>query len=260
MAVDCQRIEQQGMIERYLAGKLAQAEAEAFEQHYLGCQSCFDELQFQHATAIELRVAPAASTQKAPAGWTIGRTWALAAAAILVLTLVSIPVFYRRQNVETVQERPAQRDRRGDLIARLASVNAPSYIPITLRGGSKSVASERFQKGMERYGKGDYAAAASLLEQAAGLKPDLQPALFYLGISQLMAHQPDKAIATLSRLTQIEATPYLEESHWYLAKAFLRKQDLTSAQKELEVVITLNGAHLDEARRDLEAIRRLARQ
>ncbi len=92
------------------------------------------------------------------------------------------------------------------------------------------------------------------------MKPDLQPALFYLGISQLMTDQPDKAIATLSGLARIEATPYLEESHWFLAKAFLKKQDLVSAQKELETVVTLNGPHLDEARRDLEAIRRLARQ
>ena len=70
----------------------------------------------------------------------------------------------------------------------------------------------------------------------------------------------DKAIATLSGLARIEATPYLEESHWFLAKAFLKKQDLVSAQKELETVVTLNGPHLDEARRDLEAVRRLARQ
>lgn len=73
-----------------------------------------------------------------------------------------------------------------------------------------------------------------------------------------MADQPDKAIATLSRLTQIEATPYLEESHWFLAKAFLRKQDLTSAQKELEVVVALNGTHLKEARESLEVIRGIA--
>ena len=84
--------------------------------------------------------------------------------------------------------------------------------------------------------------------------------MFYLGVSELITDEPDKAIATLSKLIQIEGSPYAEESHWFLAKAFLKKQDLVSAQKELEVVVALNGAHLDEARRDLEAVRRLARQ
>ena len=41
--VDCQRVEQEEVIERYLAGKLPEGEAEAFEQHYVGCESCFEE-------------------------------------------------------------------------------------------------------------------------------------------------------------------------------------------------------------------------
>jgi len=249
------------MIEQYLAGKLAQAEAEAFEQHYLGCQSCFDELQFRHATAIELRTESPVSSRNMAAPWTLGRTWALAAAAILLLTLVSVPVFYRRQNPEIVQAPiPQQSDSREAIIAQLASVEAAPYVPLTLRGGSGSPASERFQQGMERYARRDYAGASGLLEQAAGLKPDLQPALFYLGVSQLMTDQHDKAIATLSSLIRIEATPYLEESRWFLAKAFLKKKDLASAQKELATVVTLNGSHLAEAKESLEVIRGITNQ
>lgn len=261
MAVDCQRVEQKEMIEQYLAGKLAEAEAEAFEQHYLGCQSCFEELQFHHAAAIELRNKHSTSPQRVAMPRAVWRPWALAAAALLLLTLVSVPVFYRRQSVEIVQAPiPQQSDSPQAIIAQLASVEASPYVPVTLRGGSGSPASERFQQGMERYARRDYADASGLLEQAVGLKPDLQPALFYLGISQLMTDQPDKAIATLSGLVRIEATPYLEESHWFLAKAFLKKQDLASAQKELEVVVALNGSHVAEARKSLEVIRGITDQ
>jgi len=257
--VDCQRVEQKEMIEKYLAGKLAEAEAEAFEQHYLGCQSCFDELRFHHATAIELRNKHSTSPQKVAMPRAVWWPWAVAAAAILLLTLVSVPVFYRRQDPEIVQTPiPQQSDSPQAIIAQLASVEASPYVPLTLRGGSGSPASERFQLGMERYSRRDYASASGLLEQAVGLKPNLQPALFYLGVSQLLTDQPDKAIATLSALVRIEATPYLEESHWFLAKAFLKKHDLVSAEKELEAAVMLNGAHLDEARRDLGTIRGLA--
>jgi len=255
--MDCQSVEQKEMIEQYLAGKLAPDEVEAFEQHYLGCQRCFDELQFHHAAAIELRSKRAASTPTGAAPETPWRKWALAAAAVLLLTLASVAVLNRRQHVEVVREAPPQRDGRQQMIAALAAVEPPAYVRPTLRGGSQSVASERFQEGMKRYEKRDYSSATRLLEEAVGLKPDLQPALFYLGVCQLITDQPDEAIATLSSLVRNEESPYLEESHWFLAKAFLKKLDLASARKELEVVIKLNGTHLSDARKSLEAVRRI---
>ena len=263
MAVDCQFVEHEKMIDKYLAGKLSEAEEEAFEQHCLGCQRCFDELRFHHATAIELKTQRAALPRTVVTPKAAWRTWAMAAAAILLVTL-AVPFFYKNQrNVEVVHDqpsRPSQPDDRQVLIARLASVEAPPYISLTLRGGSRSAATEQFQKGMELYGRRDFAGASGLLDQAVALKPDLQPALFYLGISELMADQPDKAIATFSRLTRIEDTSYAEDSHWFLAKAFLKKQDLASARKQLELVLTLNGSHLAEARKSLEVIREITGQ
>src|SRR5262245_36020547 len=120
------------MIEKYLAGKLAQAEGEAFEQHYLGCQRCFDELRFHHATAIELKTQRGVSAWKTAVAWTGWRTWA-AAAAFLVVALASVSIFYRRQNVEIVQQPGTQQNNRQEVIARLASVDAPLYAPSTLR-------------------------------------------------------------------------------------------------------------------------------
>ena len=176
MAVDCQRIEQEAMIEKYLAGKLAEPEAEAFEQHYLGCQSCFDELQFRHATAIELKAQGTALPRTVVVPKTPWRTWAMAA-AILLVTLVSVPFFYQR-NVQVVHDqpsRPFQPDDRENVIARLASVEAPPYLPLTLRGGTGSPALQRLHEGMRRYEQRDYAGASGLLQQAVGLKPISSP-------------------------------------------------------------------------------------
>jgi tetratricopeptide (TPR) repeat protein len=254
--MDCQRVAKEEIIERYLAGKLPEAEAEAFEQHYLGCQSCFEELQLRHATAMELKRLPVVSSRPVAVPWSTRWTWILATAAVLFLTLVSVTTFYRRPSPQVIQKPPAHGGAGEEILARLARVEtAPPYVPLTIRGGKTGAAAERFQEGMRSYMQQKYAGAIGPLQEAVRLDPSLQPALFYLGISHLMLDQPDEAVARLSRLTRLEASPYTEESHWYLAKAFLKKRDWVSAQRELEAVVALNGPHLPEARQALELIR-----
>jgi tetratricopeptide (TPR) repeat protein len=259
--MDCQRVEEEEIIERYLTGKLPEAETDAFEQHYLGCQSCFQELQFRHATAIELKRQPPISSRPAALSWKSRWTWGLAAAALLLLTLVSVTTLFRRQNPQVAQKPLTQNETRQEIIARLAVVDTvPPYVTTTIRGGRTGEGIERFQQGMKAYVQRNYAGAIGPLQEAVRLDADLQPALFYLGISHLMIEQPDEAIAQLSKLTSVEANPYTEESHWYLAKAFLKNGDLASAEHELEAVVTLKGPHLAEARQALEMIRSVAKQ
>jgi tetratricopeptide (TPR) repeat protein len=258
-AVNCQRVEQEEMIERYLAGKLEQAEAEAFEQHYLGCQSCFEELQFRHAAAIELRRRSVAHSQPTASSSANHRRWALAAAAILLLTLTSVTIVNRRLAPQVDRGALVPPENSEQIIARLAVIDtAPPYVPMTLRGGQSGVATGQFQEGMQRYSRGDYAGAITFLEESVRLNPDLQPAVFYLGICHLMVGNAEKAITPLSKLSLSGDNPYREESHWFLAKAFLRKGSIAAAQKELEAVVSLNGSHLDEARRDLVLVREIA--
>jgi tetratricopeptide (TPR) repeat protein len=261
VTMDCQRVVEEEIIERYLTGKLPEAETDVFEQHYLGCQSCFQELQFRHAAAVELKRLPLASSRPAVVPLRSRWTWGLAAAAVLLLALVSVTTFYRRQNSQMVQKPPARNEAEQRIIARLAVVDtAPPYVPFTIRGGKTGAATERFQEGMERYIQHDYEDAVGPLREAIRLDANLQPALFYLGISYLLMDRPDEAVAQLSKLTSAEANPYTEESHWYLAKAYLKKRDLGSAQKELERVVTLNGPHLAEARQALEQIRKIVEE
>jgi hypothetical protein len=51
--IDCKYVEANGLATLYLEGRLSQGEAEAFEQHYLSCESCRNDLQ----TMSELRAA-----------------------------------------------------------------------------------------------------------------------------------------------------------------------------------------------------------
>ena len=143
-------------------------------------------------------------------------------------------------------------------MARLSVIETgPPYVPSTIRGGKTSRAIERYQEGMQNYLHRDYAAAATQLRDATRQDSELQPALFYLGISELLLGKPDPAIEALSKLIRMETNPYQEESHWYLAKAFFRKRDLGAAQKELEAVTALNGPHRLEATQALEVVRQL---
>ena len=254
--MDCQSIEREEIIGRYLTGRLSEAETEAFEQHYLGCQGCFKELQFRHATAIELKRQPSASSRLAVGRWRTRWTWGLAAAAVLVVGFVSVRVLHRSPAPQVSSKAPVLLDSRQELMARLAVIDtAPPYVPWTLRGSKTSKALERFQRGMEKYADSDYEESIRLLREAERLDPSHLPTRFHLGVSYLMAMQTDFAIRQLSSLAALEGNPYREESHWYLAKAHLRKSDLNAARKDLETVAAMKGRHAAEAQ---EALRMLS--
>jgi anti-sigma factor RsiW len=79
--IDCKYVEESDLAASYLAGRLSQSEAEAFERHYLACERCRSELQ----TLSELRAAlgrPAVLPVKlAPVRFP---TWRLLATAAVV--------------------------------------------------------------------------------------------------------------------------------------------------------------------------------
>jgi len=144
----------------------------------------------------------------------------------------------------------------GPSLEQLARVEAPLYQPLTLRGAPDE-ATSRFQAGMARYQQADYPAAVAELRGAAALTPDAAHTRFFLGISHLMAGQDIAAIAELRATTALGDSPYLEEAHWYLAKALLRQKRLPAAEAELRTLIQLQGTGTTEARTLLAAIQRL---
>ena len=60
--VTCTRVEEEDLDARYLAGTLSEEEAEAFEEHYFGCDRCWTAVQ----TGLDVRAASAATAVDPP--------------------------------------------------------------------------------------------------------------------------------------------------------------------------------------------------
>lgn len=257
--MNCRDIETHEIIDKYLNDRLSEQETEEFEQHYFGCSRCFAELEARHAAAFELNGVNnslKALPERAPRGsfsWHIP----LAAAASILLAAMLLFKFYDPQapvpppavRNERPDAVPAEATDQNAKLQQLAMIDeAPPYVSSSRRGGEGNLALEKFREGMEKYVQGRYTDAIPPLEQSARLDPSHLPTTFYLGISYLMTDKPDQAISRLSRLTRSDSNPFSDESHWFLAKAFLKKQDLVSARRELDYVVASGGQHSEEAR------------
>jgi tetratricopeptide (TPR) repeat protein len=271
--MDCAKVAREEIIESYLVDRLSEEDREAFEEHYFECARCFDDLQSLRAIRDELRLAGAEVEAKPPRslfGWASAA--GLAAAVVLavgvVLWMRPGPLSDRPEATKTPlpsqaqsPERPSPRQPEPTVASEpsldeLARVEPPRYEPLTLRGAPDE-ATTRFQRGMERYRKTDYAGAVDDLRAAAELDPDAAHTNFFLGISHLMLGQDNAAIDRLRATIAVGDSPYLEEAHLYLARAFLRRKDLGAAEEQLKKLIQLRGSGSGEARRLLTQVERI---
>lgn len=297
--MQCEQVLRDEIAERYLRGALSAADQEAFEDHYFECASCFDELENLRLIREALAGGAAAGEARsgARAGWAPWK-WAAAAVVALVAgglywRFVSsngpparpgneqgrlaerqpaVPVQPAPEEpsppvpetVSSAQQHPSAPSEvvgaaaRSVALAALATVRAPQYTPPTLRGALDE-AERRFREAMRLYVRRDYAGATAGLSAAAGLDRERPDIAFFLGICELLTDEPMAAIAELRRTIALGESPYLEEAHFYLAKAHVRRGELASAASQLEATIRLRGEREQEARgllQKLEAFRR----
>jgi tetratricopeptide (TPR) repeat protein len=130
----------------------------------------------------------------------------------------------------------------------LARVEPPLYLPLTLRG-PRDEAAERFEAAMQHYMERDYAGAIPGLTAAADLNPKAAHITFFLGICHLLADRPDAGIDWLQKTIALGDSPYLEEAHFYAAKARLRQGNIPAAQEELLRTIERRGQLEADARK-----------
>jgi Flp pilus assembly protein TadD len=109
---------------------------------------------------------------------------------------------------------------------------------------------------MTQYARGDYRGAITGLRAAARLDPDAAHAAFFLGISCVLSGQHDEGIRALRQTIQLGDSPFLEEAHFYLAKALLQRNDSVSARQELMRTIELKGTLEQQARQLLAELDR----
>jgi tetratricopeptide (TPR) repeat protein len=95
----------------------------------------------------------------------------------------------------------------------------------------------------QAYERGEYAKASKLL---ANLPEKDASVHFYLGQCYLASGETDLAVASF--VTCLDAQgPFLSQSQWYLALAYLKKGDLRLAQETLEKVIQRRDSYSPKA-------------
>lgn len=147
--MDHPQIEEQQIVDRYLAGRLDAAETEQFEEHYLSCQQCLGELELAEAFGDGIRLAAAEDALKTAVARRVGFAVWLAQAvrsprgglmAALVMVLVALPLAF------SVYQRSELRARD----AELAAARAPQANTVVLglsaeRGGPGEAPSVRLR-------------------------------------------------------------------------------------------------------------------
>ncbi len=233
--------------ESYLRGSLDEADATRYEDHFFACESCFAELK-----AIEALQGELARTRKAvEAEARVSRPilWMAAAAALLVLA--SGTALYLTPSAKPLPE-PESRANVPNL-AQLARIAPPRWTPTRLRG-TEDDAARRFKEAMEPYARGEWNAALPALREASRLDPGAPHVSFYLGVCALLAGQRAEAVESFRRVVALGETPFLEESRFFLAKAYLGAGDVAAARAELTKAIELGGPRGEEARRLLDQL------
>jgi len=275
--MDCARVAREELLASYLLGRLSDEDRDAVEEHYFECARCFDDLQTIQAARHELLhtpdeldnmpVARSFMSWSRAAGLAAGvvlavgvMLWMRAPSSSPAREVTGSPSPSTARPTEGPQSRPPQPSpAAAPSLEQLARIEPPVYEPRTLRGPSDE-AMQRFERGMDRYRKADYAGAARDLRGAADLDPDAAHIGFFLGISYLMSGQDQAAIERLRATIALGDSPYREDARFYLAKTFLRRADLKAAETQLREVVKLRGSRRIEAQSMLTEIERLTQR
>ncbi|MBX2892946.1 MAG: tetratricopeptide repeat protein [Saprospiraceae bacterium] len=108
------------------------------------------------------------------------------------------------------------------------------------------------QRAMTAYDAGRHAEAIRAFEAYLAKRPD-SAARLYLGVSYLLSGQADKAIQPLSLASLSEEPPLKEAAFWYLALAYLERNNTLAARQALSEM-PLDGIYHTKAKALLDAL------
>ena len=141
-------------------------------------------------------------------------------------------------------------------LAELGRFQPPIFALTSLRG-IQDAATARFRDAMTHYADRDYRGAIPGLRAAVQLDPEAAHASFFLGVCYVLTERLEEGISTLRQTVAAGDSPYLEEAHFYLAKALLQNGKPAEARQEIERTIRLRGPLEAEARQLLAALDRV---
>lgn len=203
------------LADRYVAGRMAEMERIAFEDHFVTCARCQHDVRF--ASALRATTPGEASQVVAIAGHaglpanatprgTRPRTirWsgvALAAGIVAVALIRAVPS-------------PA-------LVALGGVAEPPAYAGLAVRG-TVGRGGTIFDGAMTEYSARHFATAAEGLRAALAAGQDSIPTEFFLGASLLFTGDARGAADAFDHVVAKGDSPYLDEAQLYQAKALLR--------------------------------------
>ena len=243
----CEEVEQRGIAEDYLLGRLSEADQEAYEQHYFECGECYARLE-----ALR-RVQSALTTTARAARPPLTMRWlAVAAAAIVAVggalfawRLLSHPEVEPQQPPLAASAPAAKPPQIPEDVVQMARVEPPPYAPRRLRSAAPR---ERFDAAMEAYQAGDFAKAIPPFEEALRSAPGDDATRFYLGASYALTSEWRTAIQTLQPLLTRRDSAYAEEAAFITARAYVHVNDIAGAMAALDTTIAFDGDRAAEAR------------
>ncbi len=106
-----------------------------------------------------------------------------------------------------------------------------------------------FVEAMKYYQARDYSRASFALQQATSRQPGNPEFRFYLGISYLLTNDTQAGIRELKVAEGLGSSPYVDRTHFYLAKAFLRQKDTINAMRQLDTLVDGGGNLAEPARK-----------
>ncbi len=201
------------LAERYVAGRMPDAERIAFEDHFVACAQCQSDLRFASAVRAghagagaasrggELALVDGSTGGRRRVAWWAGTALAagIAAVAIIIAHAAPSPAF----------------------VALGDPGDAPVYLGIAVRS-SVGRGEAIFEAAMKAYAEGRYAAANQGLQEALTAGEDSIPAEFFIGASYLFSGNANGAADAFARVIAKGDSPYADESQLYRAKALLR--------------------------------------
>ena len=250
----------------YEVGAIQENERRVFFDHLIECEHCYDEvysiepitLAFRNHRA-SLRRAERAASSPVPAVSvpTRFRSWALRpafaiAALILVLVLGSFLVL-RQERTPATDIADSSSNSSASVAdsqsqwANLQIAKAKYTRPeegVTLRDGG-----DAFGRAMAAYEQDDFSSAIEQLETLGEMQPrNAGEVSFYLGVSLLLVNRSEDAILPLKQSLQVSSGQLAGRSHYYLAQAYLKKNQPQQATAELDNTIRVGGEYEAAAR------------
>jgi tetratricopeptide (TPR) repeat protein len=262
---------------QYELGQLKNAERERFEEHLLVCDFCFRELSesapwtaallekraeirenlrrqgltFESQKALYMRSLPASTgaESKSENRWfRLLRRLKAGPKPVILLPAGAVALLALFLLIFRPSPEPSS-----PYLSLLQFEPIP-YESSVVRGGSDNEAELRFQEGMIRYQKGDYAGAVKVLKTAAASDPENGIYRLFLGVSYFLDRQADPAIQALSAADSLTQFSFQEKTRWYLAQAYLLKSDANRAIPLLRWLVEQNGEYTARA---AELLRRI---